>query len=313
MAMKEENPFILPSEKGPKYEPRPLDLPSDVQPPHEEPHQEQKQAYTGERTKNFPPCKPLIHHNINVDIPESKRFFVRKNWFSWFFHIFSLTFNVLCLLGGAILGQVDILVFVWSVLYLLGGFFITLWIYFLVYSAIRLSSSFRFMLWFFFFGCEIIFEILCAIGIPSFGGAGIVNMAELFSNSQMVLGIFFAISGFLWAICSIFNVVLFIQGRKEFREMGGTRAAASDLGKTAVQTAYDNRDTIKQVVIENKETIKQVALDNKDTIIDFAKQNQETIKGVAWENRETLTKIAIDNKDTIFQNEDVVNSVFSKK
>jgi len=311
MAMKEENPFILPSDKVQRYEPRPLEPPPPM--PNEAPAEgHQNQTLTGERAKNFPPCKPLIHHNINVDIPEPKRLFVRKNWFSWFFHVFCLFFNAMCLLGGAILGQ-GIYVFIWACLYFVGGFFITLWIYFLIYSAIRLNSSFRFMLWFGFFGVQIIFEILCAIGIPSFGGAGLVNMAEIFTAEYLVLGIFYAISAFLWTVCALFNLVLFYQGRQEFREMGGTKAAAQDFSKTAVQTAYDNRETIKQVVVDNKDTIKQVALDNKDAIIDFAKQNKDTIKEVAWENRDTLTKIAIENKDVIYQNEDVVNSVFSKK
>ena len=118
------------------------------------------------------------------------------------------------------------------------------------------------MLWFGFFGCQVIFEVLCAIGIPNFGGAGLVNMAEVFTSEQLVLGIFYAISAFLWTACSLFNIVLFFQGRQEFREMGGTKAAASDMSKTAVQTVYDNRETIKQVVVENKDTIKQVITKN---------------------------------------------------
>jgi hypothetical protein len=114
------------------------------------------------------------------------------------------------------------------------------------------------MMWFIFFSIQIIFEICCAIGIPSFGGAGLVNMAEIFSGEKMVLGIFYAISAFLWTACALFNVYLFIQGRREYRELGGTRAAMNDMSKTAVQTAYDNRDTLKQVVVDNKDTIKQV-------------------------------------------------------
>ena len=45
----------------------------------------------------------------------------------------------------------------------------------------------------------------------------------------------------------------------------------------------------------------------------FSSLTTKKKKQVAWENRDTLTKIAIENKDTIFQNEDVVDSVFSKK
>jgi len=39
-------------------------------------------------------------------------------------------------MGGAILGY-GIMVFIWAAIYFAAGFFITLWIYFLIYSAIR--------------------------------------------------------------------------------------------------------------------------------------------------------------------------------
>jgi len=308
MTSKEDNPFVLPSEKQARYEPRALEAPPpDV---HQEPVSQT--VITGERRKNFPPCRPFMYHDINVDIPEGKRLFVRKNYISWYFHMFCLVFNAMALMGGAILGN-GIMVFVWASIYLVIGFFITFWIYYLVYSAVRLGSSFRFVVWFLMFGAEIIFEILCAIGIPNFGGAGVVVMGEAFSAEQMVLGIFYAICGFLWGALALFNVYLFFLGRREYRELGGSKAAFKEASKTAVQTAYDNRQTIKEVVVENKDTIKQVALDNKDLIIQVAKDNKDTIRTVAYENRDTIAKVAIENKDTIFQNEDVVNSVFSKK
>jgi len=314
MAMREENPFILPSDnKGPRYEPRPLEdspLPEPAGVSSPIPVQSTP-ALTGERPKNFPVCKPMIHHDINHDIPEGKRFFIKRCYFSWYFHVFCLIFNAMCCLGGFILNT-ETLVFIWSVVYLLVGFFITLWIYFFIYSGTRVGSSFRYVVWFIFFGIQVLFEICCAIGPPSFGSAGLVNMAEAFNSEQMVLGIFYAISAFLWTVISVFNVVLIYHGRNEYRQLGGLKAAASEVGKAAVQTAYDNRDTIKQVVIENKDTIKQVALDNKDVIIDIAKQNQDTIKQVAWENRDSIARVAVENKDVLFSNQSVVDDMFKK-
>ncbi len=51
--------------------------------------------------------------------------------------------------------------------------------------------------------------------------------------------------------------------------------------------------------MDNKDTIKRVAVENKDAIIDFAR-----------ENRETVARVAMDHKDTIWENRDVVASVF---
>ncbi len=62
-----------------------------------------------------------------------------------------------------------------------------------------------------------------------------------------------------------------------YNQVGGNEAAKKEFGQIAVQTAYDNRETIKQVAIDNKDTIKQVAIENKDVIIDFAKENRQVV------------------------------------
>lgn len=69
--------------------------------------------------------------------------------------------------------------------------------------------------------------------------------------------------------------------------------------KDAFNVAYENKDAIKQFAKDNKDTIKQVVVENKDTIIQFAKDNKEDI-----------ARVAVENKDTIWENRDVLASVF---
>ena len=42
----------------------------------------------GERRKNFPPCYPMVHHNIALDIEPDKKAFVRKAYITWFGMLF---------------------------------------------------------------------------------------------------------------------------------------------------------------------------------------------------------------------------------
>lgn len=36
------------------------------------------------RPKNFPPCRPMVHHSIKTDIEPGKRMFIRKAYFGWY-------------------------------------------------------------------------------------------------------------------------------------------------------------------------------------------------------------------------------------
>ena len=126
-------------------------------------------------------------------------------------------------------------------------------------------------------------------------------MVEVFGAKEMILGIFFAVSAFLWIAITLYNVSFFYRARVFYNALGGNDAAKKEFGQIAVQTAYDNRETIVQVAKDNKETIKQVAIENKDTIIDFAK-----------DNRQVIVQAAISRPDVVYENRDVVQDVFSR-
>lgn len=124
-------------------------------------------------------------------------------------------------------------------------------------------------------------------------------MVDAFSESDIILGSLIAISTFIWIALSVYNVAFMFHARREFSALGGAKAATKDFARQGAQAAYDNREVVKEVIVENKDTIKRVAVENKDTIIDFAR-----------ENRETVARVAVDNKDTIWENRDIVASVF---
>jgi len=262
------------------------------------------------RPKNCPPCKPLVHHDINVDIIPEKRLFVKKVLVGWFFHSFCLLWNFVVFLGALVLAESGFVGFLLALADIVLGPIISFCVYYLLYRAIRTSSAFFFVLWFAFYIGQVASELFFAIGIEGYGAAGFVMMVSTFSDSKVVLGILTALSTFMWIGVFVYSLWIFYQARIEFKNLGGTKAATKEFTTRGVKTAYDNRGFVKEVIVENKDAIKQVALDNKDTLINFAKEHREEIIQVAQDNRETVARVAMENKDTIWENRDVVASVF---
>jgi len=135
-------------------------------------------------------------------------------------------------------------------------------------------------------------------------------MISAFNSNDMSLGILFAISAALWTVTSLYNAFFFVAARREYANLGGIRQAGKELGKQAATTAYENRGAIKQVAIDNKDAIRQVVIDNKDTIRQVVVDNKDDIVDFVKENRGTISQVAYENKDTLFENRDVVASVF---
>jgi hypothetical protein len=242
----------------------------------------------------------MFHHDISHDIPSPKRTLVRKAYFGWYFHTFCLLWNLACETGALVVGAV-ILDFFWALIAAVIGPPISFLVYWVFYSANRQSSAFYFCIWFVLVVLQIAAEFWFAIGIAAMGSAGLITMMDLFSREQMVLGILFLVSTALWSIAAFYHIWIFFEGRKAYKDAGGSAAATKQFGKAAVQTAYENKDTVKQVIVENKETIKQVVVENKDTIIDFAKEHKREIAAAAIENRDLVNP---------WENAEVMNSVF---
>lgn len=312
----QSNPFLLSSEdkirKGNSYGPPPEDLRGGVSPAYTsfEPF-DQPMLETLERPNNFPPCKPMFHHNIKNDIPPEKRGFVRKAYVGWYIHASAICVNFLALSGGLIrLGElVGFFIAAGIVIF---GLPISFWVYYRLYTALRKSSAFNFVLWFVLFFFQIGAAIFFGLGVSGYGGAGFFSMLNAFEK-DMVLGFFYCIATILWIASSVYGVYTFNLGRMEYSSLGGNKAASKEFGKNASQMAYENRDTIKQVAYENKDTIRDFAYENKDTIIEVAKENKGFIADVMFtpDNRDTNVKrVNMDNNDSVWENEDVVSQVF---
>jgi len=193
-------------------------------------------VYT-DRKNNFPPCKPMVYHDIQAEIPAAKRMLVKRAYFGWYIHALCLLFNWVCMFGalikaGALMG------FFIALAAMILGVPVSFWVYWLFYTCIRKGSAFYYCLWLCFFALQIGVEILYAIGVESTGGAGFVGMLSHFSNS-VILGSMFAVCTFMWVAIAVYNIYFFNHARKEYANMGGNQAATREFGKVAVNTAYD--------------------------------------------------------------------------
>lgn len=222
----------------------------------------------GARPKNFPPCRPIFHHDIKNDIAPENRMFVKRSYFGWYMHCWCMAFSLICVLGGAIKGQ-SLAAFFYGLIILVLGVPCSFLCYWFLYSAARKRSAMYYVYWFITFSIQMGLEIFWLLGIPGWGSAGIINMIDAFERST-VLGIFYTVAVFSWTITLGYNIMLFNYGRKEFIQAGGSKQATREFGKAGGQLAYENRDTIKTVAADNKEFIAEVAYDNREFIAEVA-------------------------------------------
>jgi hypothetical protein len=187
---------------------------------------------------------------------------------------------------------------------------ISFMVYYLVYTAIRKNSSLYMVLWFFCFGCQIIFEGFAVIGVVDGVGAGFIGMIAAF-DKNVVVGIMYLVCSVAWLGCILYNIfVVGNGGRKEYSALGGHKAAAKGFANAGAQAAYDNRDTIAEVARENKDNIRDFAVEHKDDIRDFAVDNRDVIAEVAVENKDLLVQTAMENPDLVASSRNDVDSIF---
>jgi len=188
----------------------------------------------GDRVPNFPPLpafcpiKPCVYHNIDFEIPPEHQVSVRRVFYHWQFTVFCLLFNfvatfaLICVKGtdqGSAFGM--------GLLY--AALFIPLsfitW-YRMLYNAVRLDSSLRYMLFFFVYGFQILFAGIAALGFKNSGYAGWITAFSIMSDSKG-LGVFCILVSMCWCANCLVAVYLILQIHKTYRTTGQSMEKAS--------------------------------------------------------------------------------------
>lgn len=128
------------------------------------------------KAPNFPKCRPVVYHDIEADIPEGGKWLVKRLYFCWWLAMTTYLVNLAACLALLIVkadsagGNFGL-----SLVYFLVGTPVSwnFW-YQAIYNGVKHDRSVSFFLFFFNYGFHIAFSGLLAVGIPGWGGAGII-------------------------------------------------------------------------------------------------------------------------------------------
>ncbi|CAG8650875.1 14085_t:CDS:2 [Funneliformis mosseae] len=169
---------------------------------------------TETRNNNWPPCYPIIYHNIQADILDGdSRRMTEQSYKLWLFYVVTLFFNLVAVVvtsisrndGISIIGQILI-----AVLYLLAW---PLFDFFCrhrsLYQAFQHNNQNRFRWFFLNTFLDIVFGSFIGLGWFYGGGGGVIAMSDNFKNERIVAGVFCAICVALVLIQVTLHIILF--------------------------------------------------------------------------------------------------------
>ncbi|EYU29071.1 hypothetical protein ABFS82_05G114100 [Erythranthe guttata] len=173
--------------------------------------------------RNWPPCFPIIHHDIAKEIPIHAQKLQYLAFLTWLGIVLCLVFNVVAITVCWIKGG-GVKIFFLAIIYAFIGCPLSyvLW-YKPLYNAMRTDSALRFGWFFMFYLLHIAFCIFAAIAPPViFRGkslTGILAAIDVFSDSAFV-GIFYLVGFGLFCLESLLSfwvlqkIYSFIRGNK---------------------------------------------------------------------------------------------------
>lgn len=205
------------------------------------------------RPPNFPPvpaycpkpCKPCFHHNFEAEIPSWGYNVTNNVYKTWWCFVAVLFLNVITMaIGSGIKDSkettakdfgVAVLLFVILVPCSYCCWFHTL------YTAMRIDSAFKFMLFFFTFTLQMGTCFLFAVGFKHVGTAGFINSLAVF-NDNAEIGIIYFVTFILWILLGVVMFFLLQKVLLAFRSSGhSVRDAQGEVekgvGRAAIKAA----------------------------------------------------------------------------
>ncbi|CAB4376617.1 unnamed protein product [Rhizophagus irregularis] len=175
------------------------------------------------KSKNWPPCYPLIYHDIQAEILESSAVGMAElSYKLWLAYIVTLIFNLVAVIASAASAGAGELV----IQILLAAIYLFIWPIFdffsrhlSLYRAFKYDNQTNFRLFFLFTFLDIVFGIFIGIGFLYGGGGGLKAMINNFQHDPpfLVAGVFSAICVFLVLSLTMFHFILFRKVYKYFK------------------------------------------------------------------------------------------------
>lgn len=191
--------------------------------------------------KNWPPFFPIIHHDINNEIPVHLQRTQYVAFASLLGLIMCLFWNIVCVTAAWIKGEGPKIWFMAVIYFILGcpGAYY-LW-YRPLYRAMRNDSALRFGWFFLFYLVHIAFCVYAAVS-PSilFVGkslTGILPAISLIGNS-VIVGVFYFLGFALFCLESLLSILVIQRVYHYFRGSGKDAQMKSEAARSAARAAF---------------------------------------------------------------------------
>lgn len=211
----------------------------------------------GRDTPNFPPSicciRPLVHHDINGDIPLERQRFVRTAWYNFIITVILLIANAVIAIVNAVMpdkvgvttddvSQIDQdtykIHFVLSIVYLLGIVFAFIVWYWPLYKACATGNSLSYVLAFLGLGIAFGFSVLSSVGLLGYGGCGFLYAYFTQSLKGEALFIVTIVMAAMWVVQAVVFVAFIFFLRGWYKEDKASLASAkSQFTRGAARTA----------------------------------------------------------------------------
>ncbi|KAJ3307942.1 hypothetical protein HDU76_004233, partial [Blyttiomyces sp. JEL0837] len=192
---------------------------------------------------NWPPFKPVIYHDIQNDIPEGGRWLVKRLYMAWWLSCVAYLANF-CAAFGLLINKAESAggTFGLALMILLVGVPVSFVFWYQpIYAGIKRDRSVSFFLFFFNYGFHLAFSLLLCIGIPGWGGAGIIYSLEQLGSNPAV-GILCAIASGLLIFEIVFGLWQIKAVSQYYRSKGLTAAQAKEQAIQGVASSGFGRE-----------------------------------------------------------------------
>ncbi|KAI8922258.1 scamp family-domain-containing protein [Powellomyces hirtus] len=192
---------------------------------------------------NWPKCRPMIYHDIEKEIPVRGRWLVKRIYLAWMLAVIVYLVNSIAafslLVTGAASGGVT---FGISLVILLVGTPVSFVFWYRpLYNGVRAESSASFFFFWFNYGAHLCVAVLLAVGIPGWGGAGvIITLAQFKVNVPSA--IICLISSALLIFEVIFGTWQIKSASMYFRSRGMTAEKAKEEAVVGFASSQAGRD-----------------------------------------------------------------------
>eukprot|EP00271_Cylindrocystis_brebissonii_P012152 TRINITY_DN30292_c0_g1_i1.p1 TRINITY_DN30292_c0_g1~~TRINITY_DN30292_c0_g1_i1.p1 ORF type:complete len:280 (-),score=53.17 TRINITY_DN30292_c0_g1_i1:543-1382(-) len=195
---------------------------------------------------NWPPCFPILHHDIANDIPVHLQSIQRAAYWSWLGIMFCLLYNIAAvaaaLVDGAIVSGHGIVNLLLACLHAVLGWPLSYWLWYRrLYTAMRKDGAISFAVFFLFYVVHILFVVFASVAPPIFfkGGSltGVYSAILFFADGWNLIGILYSVgAGFfiLESLLSIYvlqQVYAYFRGNRSRPQMQGDVALAGVGGR----------------------------------------------------------------------------------